>query len=156
LIFDAFFKPRGVRLSRIFTKGAVRRVSVLDWSLAFYGSLRKDAILTLDGDSQDCFFEGRPMRNWLFRESSLLMRKADRDSLITVRYGLKRPLAFQYMGAWIVAKALEVGLSCGVFHGMRSRAPGLWIYRPIAASGLSGMPEIDEEIGSRTVRRAFP
>jgi hypothetical protein len=103
----------------------VRHVSVQSWAFTLYPSLIAGQGFSFDDKNEDLTVRGRPVRNWLCRESRKLIQKPDQDCLISVRYRLKGHIAFETQGKTIDAQALGAWFKCAIRNRAHSAKAGL-------------------------------
>lgn len=93
---------------------AVRHVSVQSWAFTLFPSLIAGSGFSFDEKNEDLTYRGKPMRNWLCRESRKLIQKADQDCLLSIRYSLRGPIPFETQGKAIEAHALGAWFKCNI------------------------------------------
>jgi hypothetical protein len=134
-----------VLLAHLGPPTVVKHIHVQSWALSLLIPPAEGKGFTFDEKSPHLLLRGKPVRNWLCRESQKLIQKADRDCLISVRYRLQGPVAFMSRGTAMVADGLEAWFECRILNRVRSLRADLEevIYHPrlgkiLASAGSRG------------------
>lgn len=102
------------------TATIVRHVSIQSWRLSLFASPKDKIGQGFDEKSGDLFFQGKPMRNWLSRESRKLMQKVKQDCALTAAYHLQKPSVFDFQGRSVPADRFEAFFECRIHYRVHS------------------------------------
>jgi hypothetical protein len=130
------------------TVTVVRHVSIQSWFLSFFGSPTNIDGLIFEDKSEELLFQGKPVRNWLCRESRKLMQKAKDDCTLSVHYRLEGPAVFESQGRKFDADRFEARFVCRIQNRAHSLQADL--------ADLEYQPHLRKVLWSGNIPRAFP
>ncbi len=106
----------------------VRHTSIQSWALSTSDSSDAGNGKSFDEESGELLFQGKSVRHWIGRESARLLRKVERDCILSARYRFKQRVTFRIRKGTFTADAFEIRFACRIrnrVHSLQADLEGL-------------------------------